>query len=476
MIILIFTNRRRHSSHTGDIVVFLAVIIACICTSNVQSAGADETYSVRVIAGKGNGDLEVNVPALEATFYIISGITQSTNGDLYATAKLKHVVLKFTFNKEEGTWSNVTIIAGTGSKGTGAEGILGTESALDTPCGLSLIEDDSTGEVTTILIADTNNNRIRKLDMSTHIITTIAGTGLYGDTGDDGPAKDARLKYPRHVYHDKPNGDIFIADTDSSRIRRVRDGIIVTVAGKACSSSDGWGDGGQAVDACLKNPYQFTVNDKGEWLIADYGNNRIRKVDSNGTITTVAGGGNEIGDAPATDVKLGSPSSISLTPSGEMLVTDYGKNVVRKVDDSGFMRVIAGGSETPSSTNPLSSHAIPAKNAFIRPLAVTYARDGSDAIFIGDYRGYIFKLTSTAKCYDVKSDNEAVCSGHGSCTAPDECKCDNGWMGIDCSITHCFGVTSNLLNVCSGKGKCVRRNKCHCEEGFCGHKCHRPIY
>ncbi len=193
-------------------------------------------------------------------------------------------------------------------------------------------------------------------------------------------------------------------------------------------------------------------------------------------VTTVAGGGTEIGDAGATGVKLSSPSSISLTLSGEMLVADYGKNVVRKVDGSRFMRVIAGGgSETPSSTNPLSNHAIPAKSAFIRPLAVTYASDGSDAIFIGDYRGYIFKLTSTTKCYGVKSDNVAVCSGHGSCTAPDECKCDNGWLGIDCSITHCFGVTSNLPNVCSGKGKCVRRNKCHCEEGFCGHKDHRPI-
>ncbi len=202
--------------------------------------------------------------------FISSVASLKVQMEICITAKLKHVVLKFTFNKEEGTWSNVTIIAGTGSKGTGAEGVLGTESALDTPCDLSLIEDGSTGEATAILIADTNNNRIRKLDMPTHIIKTIAGTGLYGDTGDDGPAKDATLKYPRHVYHDKPNGDIFIADTDSNRIRRVRDGIITTVAGKACSSSDEWCDGGQAVDACLKNPYQFTVNDEGEWLIAGH--------------------------------------------------------------------------------------------------------------------------------------------------------------------------------------------------------------
>ncbi len=67
-----------------------------------------------------------------------------------------------------------------------------------------------------------------------------------------------------------------------------------------------------------------------------------------------------------------------------------------------------------------------------------------------------------------------VCSGHGSCVATDQCQCDEGWMGVDCSITHCFGVTSNVPDVvCSGK-ECVRHNKCRCVDGFRGHKCQRP--
>ncbi len=213
------------------------------------------------------------------------------------------------------------------------------------------------------------------------------------------------------------------------------------------------------------------MNNVGEWFIVDSGNQLIRKVDSNGTITTIAGGGTIIGDAPATSVKLGSLETMAFTPSGEMLVADSGKKAIQKMDHSGFMKVIAGGgSETPSPDNP-----IPAKTAFIQPLVVAYARDGSDAFFVSDNKGFIHKLTSSTKCYGVQSDNSVVCSGHGSCIGEDRCKCDNGWMGLDCSITHCFGVTSNVPDVvCSGKGECVSHNKCKCSDRFRGHKCQRP--
>ncbi len=414
----------------------LIVIIACICSSNVQSValstgGGDVTYFISKIAGKGGRTLTVNVPALEAVFGSVTDLAQSKNGDLYVTANgdslpesQHNVVLKLAFNKQEGTWSNVTIIAGKrGPTGKGDDDVVGTESALNYPNGISLIEDGSTGEVTAILIADWGNHRIRKLDMSTRIITTIAGTSIQGSTGDDGPATDAQLKFPRRVYYDKSNGDIYIVDSRNNRIRRVRSGTISTVVGKTCTGSDGLGDGGQATDACLNEPYYFTINDAGEWLIVDYGNNRVRKVDLHGIISTVVGGGTETGDALATSVKLSSPSSISLTSSGELLVAEYGKSVVRKVDDSGFMRVIAGGGSKAPSNNP-----IPVKTAIFKSLVVSYARDGSDAIFIGEDRCYIYMLSHQTKCYGVWSDNSAVCSGHGSCIGTDQCQCDDGWL------------------------------------------------
>ncbi len=273
------------------------------------------------------------MPALEATFGAIYGIAQSKNGDLFATDNKNHVVLKFEFNKEEGAWSNVTVIAGTGKEGICADGVLGPQSALSYPMGISLIENNSNGDddsVTAILIANPGYDRVRQLDMSTQNITTMAGTGQIGSTGDTGLATAAKLSYPRYVHYDELSGDIFIVDSSNNRIRRVRDGIITTVVGKVCTSSDGLGDEGQAVDACLKKPHQFTVNKAGEWFIVDNGNKRIRKVDLNRIITTVAGGGTETGDAPATSVQLSDPFGIAFTSSGEMLVADYGVRSLEK--------------------------------------------------------------------------------------------------------------------------------------------------
>ncbi len=149
------------------------------------------------------------------------------------------------------------------------------------------------------------------------------------------------------------------------------------------------------------------------------GNNRIRKVYLNGTITSVAGGGTETGDAPATSVILNNPPSlIAFILYGELLVADYKGNVVRKMDSSGFTKIIAGsGSETPSSNHP-----IPAKSASIKPTVIAYAGDRSSDIFIGDYSGYIFKLTRITKCYGVQFDNSGVCSDHGTCIGTDQCQ------------------------------------------------------
>ena len=158
-----------------------------------------------------------------------------------------------------------------------------------------------------------------------------------------------------------------------------------------------------------------------------------------GTITTVAGGGTETGDPPATSVKLSNPASIAFILYGELLVAEYQK-VVRKMDSSGFLRVIAGGgTEVPPPNNP-----IPAKTASIKTTIIAYARDGSDSIFIGDYSGFIYQVTSPRMCYGVEFDKAAVCSRQGSCIAIDQCACNDGWAGHDCSVTLCFGVMSNV--------------------------------
>ncbi len=376
--------------------------------------------------------------------------------------------LKAEFNKIDGTWSNVTIIAGTGSQGKGADNVLATESALDSPHSISLIE-DSSGELIAMLITDTTNNRIRKLDMVTRIVTTIAGNGTRGFSGDGGLAQDATLDSPFQAYYDKSSGDVFIVDGYNNRIRRVfeSNGTIETVVG-GCTNKANNGDGGPAIDACI-SPTHFVISDAGEWFIADSGNTHyVRKVDLDGKIDTIAGGGTEGGDAPAKDVELLNVRGLDVAPSGELVLAEYGKGRVRRMNSRGFLEVLAGG----GSTTP-TSDGIPPKTASLWPASVVYTRDGRENILAVHQYGSIFMLVKMT-CFGEKSTSPSVCSGHGSCTSPDQCKCSEGWMGVDCSITHCFGITSNLSGrVCSGKGECVRHNKCHCEDGFGGLRCHQ---
>ena len=185
--------------------------------------------------------MKLDVSALKAGIGAPSGIVQSSNGDLYFASRLSHSVLKVAFNKVDGT-SVVTRIAGTGSMGKGDDDVPATESALNSPYAVAVVEDVN-GVVTAVLIADTNNDRIRKLDVSNGKIQTIAGGG---EITDDGVAAiDAKVLTPYHVYYDKITGDIFITSYSGNSIQRVfgSNDTIATVAGK-CTVSEGLGDEG----------------------------------------------------------------------------------------------------------------------------------------------------------------------------------------------------------------------------------------
>mgnify|MGYP001073620314 CR=1 FL=1 len=137
------------------------------------------------------------------------------------------------------------------------------------------------------------------------------------------------------------------------------------------------------------------------------------------------------------------------------------------MDKNGFMKIIVGDDTVSPSTPILANKAI------AKPTGLIYVRDGSETIFMTDLAGYIHKVFMF-ECFGMKGTK--ACSAHGMCVQTNQCQCDVGWMGMDCSITHCFGVSSNLPDrVCSGKGKCVRPNKCHCDDGYLGHKCHKHI-
>ena len=190
-----------------------------------------------------------------------------------------------------------------------------------------------------LYIADGNNNRIRKVD-SSGTITTIAGNGpsggpgIYG--GDGGPAVDAQLSNPSAVALDAA-GNLYIADRANHRIRKVdSSGTITTIAGNGPSGGPGiyGGDGGPAVDAQLSNPRGVAVDSAGNVYIADSSNHRIRKVDSSGVITTIAGTGayGFNGDGGlAVDAQLYSPSAVALDAAGNLYIADAVNNRIRVV-------------------------------------------------------------------------------------------------------------------------------------------------
>jgi len=224
----------------------------------------------------------------------------------------------------------LTSAAGTIWSGYNGDNILATWARLNYPFGVHV---DATGN---LFIADTYNHRIRKVNAKTGIITTVAGTGSKGFTGDGGPATSARLRYPFSVYVDSA-GNLYIADTYNYRIRKVdvQTQIITTVVGDG--SAKFRGDGGLATDASIMKSYDVAVDKEGNIYIADTHSHCIRKVDATtGVIDTVVGQGANPGFSGdgglATDARLNTPTGVHVDAFGNIYVSDTKNDVIRKVD------------------------------------------------------------------------------------------------------------------------------------------------
>ncbi len=232
--------------------------------------------------------------------------------------------------------------------GKGDEGYTGDGGKADT-CLVHWPEAIALDDSNNMYIADANNNVVRRVDKKTGLITTIAGTGfragtgLGGYSGDGGPASAARLYYPSGVAID-PTGIIYIVDQRNDRIRKIdAAGTISTYAGTGFAGFSG--DGGPAASAKLNHPTRIALDASGNLFIADSGNNRIRKVDATGNISTVAGDGVKgfLGDGgTAITAELNNPIDVAVDGSGNLFIADYGNNRIRKVDGGGTITTYAG--------------------------------------------------------------------------------------------------------------------------------------
>src|SRR6266850_2093795 len=230
----------------------------------------------------------------------------------------------------------INTVAGGGAGDGGAA----TSASLNRPYGVAL---DASGN---LYVADYLNNRIRKVTAATGILTTVAGNGSPTFAGDGGAATGASLSGPAGVALDA-SGNLYIADYFNARIRKVAaaTGIITTVAGNGTATFAG--DGGAATSASLSYPYGVALDASGNLYIPDSGNQRIRKITATtGIITTVAGNGINTfaGDGgAATSASLSSPTGVALDASGNLYIADYGNQRIRKVAAaSGVITTVAG--------------------------------------------------------------------------------------------------------------------------------------
>jgi RHS repeat-associated protein len=232
--------------------------------------------------------------------------------------------------------AGIMTVAGNGQSDFGGDGGPATAAQLFYPGGIAVGPDGS------LYIADVNNERVRRVGPD-GTITTIAGNGSPGFSGDGGPATAAQLYKPRAVAVG-PDGSLYIADGFNYRVRRVGPaGTITTIAG---NGSPGFsGDGGPATAAQLASPAAVTVGSDGSLYIADAENGRVRRVGPDGTITTVAGNGSPgfSGDGgPATAARLTAPTAVTVGSDGSLYVTDNGESRVRRVGPDGTITTVAG--------------------------------------------------------------------------------------------------------------------------------------
>ncbi len=304
-------------------------LIVFILTGNVIPDAAFANKELHPFPAIGDGK-----PATSVILTLVDGIAVDPEGNIYLAHRSKNRIRKIDKN------GIITTVAGNGEAGFRGDGGPAIKASLNNPAGLAFDKDGN------LYIADRNNHRIRRI--SPHgIITTVAGNGIADFDGDDGPATEASLNLPSGVACDA-EGNLYISDRSNHRIRKVDSrGIITTFAGLGVARFGG--DYGLALDAFINFPFGIHMDKNGNLFIADRGNNRIRKVKRSGYITTVAGDGlfASRGDSgPATQANLAYPTGVITDSKGNIYIADRNNSRIRKVDTNGVITTLVGTGST----------------------------------------------------------------------------------------------------------------------------------
>jgi sugar lactone lactonase YvrE len=302
--------------------------------TRVRRLGSDGKLAT-AFAGRGVGFTRSGILATEAQAGWISGLAFGPAGDLYVADHYNHQI-----SRVDG--SGVVQAVG-GRERFAGDGLPAEHAVVNFPGGIVA---DATGN---IYVSDNWNRRIRKIDAA-HTVSTFAGNAIFGDYGEGLPANAASLGLPDQMVA-LPDGGLVFADYADNRVRRIdRAGLITTVAGNG--EPGGTGDGGPALLAQLSNPYGVAIDPAGNIYVSEATGQRIRKIAADGTISTVAGTGvpGFSGDGgPALNASLNGPVSLALDPNGNLYVCDFGNLRIRRISPDGIIATVAGNGKAGST-------------------------------------------------------------------------------------------------------------------------------
>jgi DNA-binding beta-propeller fold protein YncE len=294
----------------------------------------------------------------------------------------------------------VSTIAGTGVAGFSGDGGPGTAAQLNNPYGLVIGPDGA------LYICEVDNHRIRRLDLKTKQISTVAGTGEKGYAGDGGPALQAKLNQPYEIRFDK-GGNMFFVEMQNHLVRRVdkKTKIISTVAGTGEAGFSG--DGGPAAKAQFRQPHSIAFEPSGGLLVCDIGNNRIRRVDlKTGTISTWAGTGEKKptpDGSPLAGTPLNGPRALDLDPKGNLYLVLREGNMVFRIDPKARKIYHLAGTGEKGNTGDGGDAKVAKLNG---PKGISWAPDGS--VYIADTENH------TIRRIDLKSGHISTVLGTGA--------------------------------------------------------------